>query len=87
MTPIDNTSGKYTADGFTWAALLPAFVRIPDAFEQGLAVEEAEYGGLRYQRISRAFDARQVELRRAGPPVARMWAQAATETPSSPTGT
>ena len=63
MTPIDNTSGNYTGDGFTWSALVPAFVRIPDADEQGLAVEDVAHEGLPYKRITRAFDARQVEIR------------------------
>jgi len=63
MTPIDNKSGRYTPEGFTWSALLPAFVRIPDAEEQGLAIEEFEREGQPYLRISKTFDAKQVEIR------------------------
>ena len=63
MTPIDNTSNRYTADGFSWSVLLPAVVRMPDAGEQGLTVEPVEHNGRSYLRISKPFDARQVEIR------------------------
>jgi hypothetical protein len=63
MTPVDNTSARYTAEGFTWSALLPAFVRIPDAEDQGLKIEATEYHERPYLRITKAFDAKQVEIR------------------------
>ena len=63
MTPIDNTGGQYTAEGFAYDLLLPAFVTFDDAEEQSLTISEVEWQGQPYKRIRKLLPAGMIDAR------------------------
>ena len=63
MPPIDNQSGKYTAEGFSYTVLLPGFIEIPDAEQQGLAVVDTLRDGQPWKQVTKPLDAEQVRIR------------------------
>ena len=63
VTPIDNASGEYTPQGFSYSLLVPAFVVIADAEEQGLTVTAAERQGQPYKRITKSLPAGMIDAR------------------------
>ena len=63
MPPIDNQSGKYTAEGFSYTVLLPGFIEIPDAEQQGLSVVDTIRDGQPWKQVTKPLDAEQVRIR------------------------
>ena len=53
ITAIDNTEGTYTAEGFSYTLMLPAFVDMLDTDEKGLAISDVTWNGEPYRKVVR----------------------------------
>ena len=63
ITPVDNTKGQYTAEGFSYTVIVPAFVDMLDIEEQGLTVTEIEWQGQPHKAVTRELNSAMVQAR------------------------